>query len=122
VVDEVLIVEAKVSNDDFSGGLRIVADKLMTLGEARGRYARALQLRLNGEVGASGGRDRGRRSCRACSTPFREGVPDSRALPQCRGRGRAALRRRLARAPRRQRCWRACANGCRPRRSRVIYP
>jgi DNA polymerase III subunit alpha len=50
VVDEVLVVEAKVSNDDFSGGLRIVADRLMTLGEARGRYARALQIRIREDV------------------------------------------------------------------------
>ncbi|GAB4059760.1 DNA polymerase III subunit alpha [Uliginosibacterium sediminicola] len=53
--DEVLIVEAKVSNDDFSGGYRIVADKLMSLADARGRYARGLSLRINGEVAASGG-------------------------------------------------------------------
>ncbi|WP_374488726.1 DNA polymerase III subunit alpha [Zoogloea sp.] len=54
VVDEVLVVEAKVSNDDFSGGLRIVADRLMTLGEARGRYARALQIRINGAATRQG--------------------------------------------------------------------
>jgi DNA polymerase-3 subunit alpha len=51
VVDEVLVVEVKVSNDDFSGGLRIVADKMMTLGEARGRFAKGLQLKLNGNLG-----------------------------------------------------------------------
>lgn len=55
VQDEVLIVEAKVSNDDFTGGLRVIAEKLMTLGEARGRYARSLRLAVNGEVAASGG-------------------------------------------------------------------
>ena len=49
VIDEVLIVEAKVSHDDFSGGLRVVADRLMTLGEARARYARALILRFDTE-------------------------------------------------------------------------
>ncbi|WP_172203944.1 DNA polymerase III subunit alpha [Niveibacterium sp. COAC-50] len=55
VQDEVLIVEAKVSHDDFTGGLRIIADKLMTLGEARARFARTLKLSINGEVAASGG-------------------------------------------------------------------
>jgi DNA polymerase III alpha subunit len=40
VTDEVLVVEGKVSYDDFSGGNRVVADKLMTLGEARARFAR----------------------------------------------------------------------------------
>ncbi|MEC5386247.1 DNA polymerase III subunit alpha [Uliginosibacterium sp. H3] len=53
--DEILIVEAKVSNDDFSGGFRVIGDKLMTLSEARGRYARGLAVRINGEVAASGG-------------------------------------------------------------------
>ncbi len=56
VTDEVLIVEAKISHDDFTGGLRIVADKLMTLGEARARYARALVLRMNGEAATEGAR------------------------------------------------------------------
>jgi DNA polymerase-3 subunit alpha len=48
VTDEVLIVEGKVSYDDFSGGNRVVADKLMTIGEARARFARHLLLRMNG--------------------------------------------------------------------------
>ncbi|WP_374265430.1 DNA polymerase III subunit alpha [Zoogloea sp.] len=73
VVDEVLIVEAKVSNDDFSGGLRIVADRLMTLGEARGRFARALQLKLNGEVGEAGGPAAAAERLQTVLAPFREG-------------------------------------------------
>ncbi|MGC3961879.1 MAG: DNA polymerase III subunit alpha [Rhodocyclaceae bacterium] len=55
VADEVLIVEGKVSNDDFTGGYRIIAERMMTLAEARGRYARALNVRINGEVAAAGG-------------------------------------------------------------------
>jgi DNA polymerase-3 subunit alpha len=46
--DELLVIEGKVSRDDFSGGLRVVADALLTLAEARGRYARVLKLALNG--------------------------------------------------------------------------
>jgi DNA polymerase-3 subunit alpha len=46
--DELLLVEGKVQRDDYSGGLRVTADRLLTLGEARGRYARLLQLSLNG--------------------------------------------------------------------------
>ncbi|HEY1181664.1 MAG TPA: OB-fold nucleic acid binding domain-containing protein, partial [Rhodocyclaceae bacterium] len=46
--DEILMIEGRVSHDDFSGGLRVSADKIMTLGEARGRFARALQLSMNG--------------------------------------------------------------------------
>ncbi|MDI6750972.1 MAG: DNA polymerase III subunit alpha [Rhodocyclaceae bacterium] len=48
--DELLIVDGKVSRDDFSGGLRVVADDMMTLAEARGRYARMLRLSLNGQM------------------------------------------------------------------------
>jgi DNA polymerase-3 subunit alpha len=48
--DEPLVVEGKVSRDDFSGGLRVNADKLLTLAEARGRFAKALRLALNGKV------------------------------------------------------------------------
>ena len=46
--DEVLVIEGKVSYDDFSGGNRVVADKLMTIGEARARFAKHLMLRMNG--------------------------------------------------------------------------
>jgi DNA polymerase-3 subunit alpha len=48
--DTVLVFEAKVSNDDFSGGLRIVADKVQDLGEARSRFARSLRLSMNGKT------------------------------------------------------------------------
>jgi DNA polymerase III subunit alpha len=46
--DEILVVEGKVSKDDYSGGLRVSAEKLMTLAEARNRYARKLVLKMNG--------------------------------------------------------------------------
>ena len=52
VTDEVLVVEGKVSYDDFSGGNRVVADKLMTLGEARARFAKHLLIRMNGGADA----------------------------------------------------------------------
>ena len=52
VTDEVLVIEGKVSYDDFSGGNRVVADKLMTLGEARARFAKHLLLRMNGDSDA----------------------------------------------------------------------
>ncbi|PKO83794.1 MAG: DNA polymerase III subunit alpha [Betaproteobacteria bacterium HGW-Betaproteobacteria-11] len=51
--DELLLVEGKVQKDDYSGGLRITADKLYTLAEARGRFARCLHLLLNGSASAS---------------------------------------------------------------------
>ncbi|MDP1957848.1 MAG: OB-fold nucleic acid binding domain-containing protein, partial [Rhodocyclaceae bacterium] len=51
--DELLLVEGKVQKDDYSGGLRVTADKLMTLAEARGRHARVLKLALNGTSSAA---------------------------------------------------------------------
>jgi DNA polymerase-3 subunit alpha len=48
VTDEVLIIEGKVRYDEFSGSNSVTADKLMTLGEARARFARHLLLRMNG--------------------------------------------------------------------------
>jgi DNA polymerase-3 subunit alpha len=46
--DEILLVEGKVQKDDYSGGLRVTAEKLYTLAEARDRYARGLRLIMNG--------------------------------------------------------------------------
>ena len=43
--DELLLVEGKVQKDDYSGGLRITVEKLFTLSEARGRFARRLSRR-----------------------------------------------------------------------------
>ena len=73
IVDEVLIVEGRVSNDDFSGGLRIVADSLLSLGEARARFARALCVRINGEVDQAGGALAAANRLQALLEPFRDG-------------------------------------------------
>lgn len=48
VTDEVLVIEGKVRYDEFSGGNAVAADKLMTVGEARARFARFLLLKMNG--------------------------------------------------------------------------
>ena len=63
--DELLLVEGKVQKDDYSGGLRISADKLYTLAEARGRYARGLRLTMNGGSDA--------KRLQALLSPFRNG-------------------------------------------------
>ncbi|WP_374337610.1 DNA polymerase III subunit alpha [Leeia sp.] len=42
--DQLLIIEGKVSNDEFSGGLRVNADSILTLDEARTRFASHLDL------------------------------------------------------------------------------
>jgi DNA polymerase-3 subunit alpha len=50
--DEVLIIEGKVQRDDFAGEgkIRVIAERLLTLGEARGRFAKQLRLSLNGQA------------------------------------------------------------------------
>lgn len=44
--DTLVVVEGKVSEDSFSGGLRIIAENVYDLAEARSKFARALQLRV----------------------------------------------------------------------------
>ncbi len=48
VNDDVLVIEGKVSVDEFSGGLRIIAERMLSLGEARERFARSVLLTLDG--------------------------------------------------------------------------
>ncbi len=48
--DQLLIVEGKISHNDYSGGLRVVADVLYDLAAARTRFAKAVHLRFNGEA------------------------------------------------------------------------
>jgi DNA polymerase-3 subunit alpha len=48
--DQVLVIEGKVSNDDFNGGLRIIADKIYELGEARSLYARSLLVQMSSDT------------------------------------------------------------------------
>jgi DNA polymerase-3 subunit alpha len=46
--DDLLLIEGKVQRDDFSGGLRVVAEKLYTFAEGRSRFAKCLRLAMNG--------------------------------------------------------------------------
>ena len=52
--DRPLIVQGKVTKDEFTGGLRLVADKLYDIAGARARFARAIRISLNGDASASG--------------------------------------------------------------------
>jgi DNA polymerase-3 subunit alpha len=63
--DELLLVEGKVQRDDYSGGLRVTADRLLTLGEARSRFARVLRLSMNGQADA--------RKLQTLLAPYRNG-------------------------------------------------
>ncbi|MEO6022338.1 MAG: DNA polymerase III subunit alpha, partial [Burkholderiales bacterium] len=51
--DQLLFVEGKVSEDAFSGGLRVTADKVFDLAQARSQYARELRLSFNGQADAA---------------------------------------------------------------------
>ncbi len=48
--DHLLIIEGKVSNDEFSGGLRVIADNAMDIDTARAKYARRIELNINGQA------------------------------------------------------------------------
>jgi DNA polymerase-3 subunit alpha len=50
--DQLLVVEGKVSRDDYSGGLRVVAERLFDLAGARTHFARYLHLSCNGQTDA----------------------------------------------------------------------
>ncbi len=51
--DQLLLVEGRVSRDDYSGGLRVSADGLYDLSQARTRFAKAMRLHMNGEANAA---------------------------------------------------------------------
>ncbi|NND44591.1 MAG: DNA polymerase III subunit alpha [Xanthomonadales bacterium] len=46
--DEIIVVEGRVSVDDFSGGFRMTASKVMSLGEAKTRFARGVRIAVHG--------------------------------------------------------------------------
>jgi DNA polymerase-3 subunit alpha len=48
--DQVVVVQGRAAVDDFSGGVRIAADKLLDLAELRAAYARVLRLSINGQA------------------------------------------------------------------------
>jgi DNA polymerase-3 subunit alpha len=50
--DQLLMLEGKVSKDDYSGGLRVVAERLYDLSGARTRFAKSMCLSINGQANA----------------------------------------------------------------------
>ena len=50
--DEFLAVQGKISEDRFSGGLRITADRVMDIATARAAFVKALRLSMNGQADA----------------------------------------------------------------------
>ena len=52
--DAPVIIQGKASMDQFSGGLRVEAKRIIDLATARSRYARLMRLSLNGNASAAG--------------------------------------------------------------------
>jgi DNA polymerase-3 subunit alpha len=50
--DQLIFVEGRVSNDDFSGGLRVNARRLFDVAAARSAYASLLRISCNGQADA----------------------------------------------------------------------
>ncbi len=47
--DALLVIEGKVNRDDYSGGLRVTAERIYDLAGARTRFAQGLRLACNGQ-------------------------------------------------------------------------
>ncbi|OGA96906.1 MAG: DNA polymerase III subunit alpha [Betaproteobacteria bacterium RIFCSPLOWO2_12_FULL_66_14] len=52
--DQPVVIQGKVAKDEFSGSLRVRAEKIFDLASARNRFARLVRLSLNGEVSKEG--------------------------------------------------------------------
>ena len=50
--DEFLAVQGKISEDKFSGGPRVIADKVMDIAAVRSGFAKALRVTMNGQADA----------------------------------------------------------------------
>jgi DNA polymerase-3 subunit alpha len=83
--DELLVIQVKVSRDEYSGGHRVVADRVLDLTAARQEFGKRLRIRLNGlaEAGA----------LRKAIQPYvPAGQPDAPAMPIVVEYGNAAGR------------------------------
>ena len=70
--DQLLLIEGKVSKDDYSGGLRISAESLYDLSAARTRFAKGMRLQLNGQANAA--------KLKEVLSPYRQSHEDSGCL------------------------------------------
>jgi DNA polymerase-3 subunit alpha len=52
--DQPVVIQGKVSEDQFSGGLRVRAERIFDLAAARSRFARLIRLSMNGAVSSEG--------------------------------------------------------------------
>jgi DNA polymerase-3 subunit alpha len=65
--DEFLLVQGRVSNDEYAGGLRVSADRVLDLTAARMQFARRLRIQLNGQSHAG--------RLHELLAPYQEGPP-----------------------------------------------
>ena len=72
--DELLVVLGKVSRDDYTGGQRVVAERLLDLAGARREFGKRLRIQLNGNADGA--------ALRGVIAPFATGdAGDAPALP-----------------------------------------
>ncbi|MEO1945065.1 MAG: OB-fold nucleic acid binding domain-containing protein [Candidatus Thioglobus sp.] len=50
VADKVLLIKGEVGNDDFSGGVRLAADRLTSIESLRRRYAKSIRLSVSSKA------------------------------------------------------------------------
>jgi DNA polymerase III subunit alpha len=70
--DKPVIIQGKVSEDQFSGGLRVEAKRILDLDTARNRYARLVRLSMNGQVSGEGAAGAAR--LKKMLEPYRKGT------------------------------------------------
>jgi DNA polymerase-3 subunit alpha len=70
VKDRLLVVEGGISSDDYTGGFRMNAERIMGIDEAREVYAKGLEIDLQAEAAANGVS----RSLAQVLEPFRRGI------------------------------------------------
>jgi DNA polymerase-3 subunit alpha len=68
--DELLVVNAKISRDDYRDGFRAVAERILDLTSARHEFAQALRVKLNGN---------------ACGDQLKKHIADFRCEPEQSG-------------------------------------
>ena len=71
--DQLLLVEGRISNDDFSGGIRVSARKLFDLTTARSHFANMLKISCNGQSDAQ--------KLSAILNPYRNRSADKKLCP-----------------------------------------
>jgi DNA polymerase-3 subunit alpha len=71
--DQLLLVEGRISNDDFSGGIRVSARKLFDLTAARSHFANMLKISCNGQSDAQ--------KLSAILNPYRNRSADKKLCP-----------------------------------------